>query len=180
MECQDVTKIQFDISWLEYENFTYQKEVVRVAGEQPRQTNNQSGFRPQRGVWSESHILSTNGGQNITLRNDRLVDRNWSHSGCTVLLLHKTDPMKCVQLSPQFMEPGYRSPGFGEANNVQQSYNQMCQCKIDEQSKLYGGVWQANLANKPKAEYFSFSREVYNIGSKSDLYSCVICCIKNI
>ena len=121
--------------------------------------------------------------QNTTLRNDRLVDRNWSHSGCTVLLLHKTDPMKCVQLSPQFMKPGYRTPGFGTTrSNVQQNYNQMCQCKNmnKEQSKLYGGVWQANLERKPKAEYFSFNREVYNVGSKRDLYFCVICCIKNI
>ena len=170
MECQNVKNIQFDISWLEYEHFTFKKEEMRNKVQQNQQVQHFA-------IFSDNF----NTVQNTTLRNDRLVDRNWSHSGCTVLLLHKTDPMKCVQLSPQFMEPRYRTPGFGTTSSkVQQNYNQMCQCKIDEQSKLYGGVWQANLERKPKAEYFSFNREVYNVGSKSDLYFCVICCIKNI
>ena len=156
MECQNVKDIQFDISWLEREFFIHQQQRAQ-ARDHPQQYQQ---FQQSQQIQKSA-------------RYDRLVDRGWSHSGCTVLLLNKTDPMKCIEFSPETMQPGYKPPGFEYMNGQTDPNNGRYVANIEEQNKLYVGKWQANLAEESKGEYFSFNREVYNVGSKSDLSFCI-------
>ena len=142
IECQKLTHndITFDISSLEYEEFAMQQ---RSAQQREQKTRGDPYY-----------------GQNQEpkkVRKDRLVESGWSHSGCTVLLLHRTDPMKCVQFSPQFVTP--------------YPYN------TDDNSRF--GKWKAKISVDSDVEYLSPSRELYRSGSKIDLFCYLICCIKH-